>query len=210
MTKINSIILLISFFCISCSKMISSTRSEYYEFNIDNGCIIEPSKIRQEDYPLKHRDTIQNAYTGVDISVSTSDNHMFKHTQLSKFRSLSVSKDPYSYGFMIKGEFDAIENFDGYFMHNGVNKIEIPIKTKDLYKVKDDDWHLIDYFEYDMDTIRVANLPITWNNTKSLYAVVKFTGVKNDHRTDYNLKCNFKKKLRIEKENDLWATLMGV
>lgn len=223
MIKTNLIILiLVTFFCTSCSKIISTTREEYYEFRIDNGCVIDSPRVMGDIYvdsDLK-RFWGENNYffykesdTAVKIVLSPRGE---KYKQLSKFRSLGINKDQYSYLFRIQGDFEKIENLDAYFVYNNIDKIKIPIKAKDLYKVKADEpsgkyYHDISPpLPYFSNRVRKPFLPIKWDETKSLYAIVNFTGTKKGKSIDYNLKCNFKKKIRIDEYNDFWAGIMGI
>lgn len=216
------IVILVIFFCTSCTKIISRTRNEHHEFRIDNGCTIESPRVMGDIYvdnDLK-RFWGENNYlfykesdTAVKIVLRSRGE---KYKQLSKFRALGTHKDRYSYLFRIQGEFEKVENLDAYFMYNSAKKIEIPIKAKDLHRVEADKpseryYHDISPpLPHFSNRVRKPLLPIKWDETKSLYAIVNFTGIKEGKKIDYSLKCNFEKKIRIDEYNDFWAGIMGI
>jgi len=223
MTKINLIILiLIIFFCTSCTKIISSTRNEHHEFRIDNGCVIDSPRVEGDIYvdsDLK-RFWGENNYffykesdTAVKILLRPRNK---KYKQLSKIHALRTHKNRYSYLFRIQGNFEKIEKLDAYFIYNNTHKIEIPIKAKDLFRVEADKpseryYHDISPpLPHFSNRVRKSTLPIKWDETKSLYAIVNFTGTKKGKIIDYNLKCSFEKKIRIDEYNDFWAGIMGI
>jgi hypothetical protein len=139
-----------------------------------------------------------------------------KYKQLNKFRALRIIKDSYDYLFRIQGDFEKIEKLDAYFIYNNTHKIEIPIKAKDLYRVEAD--KPSDRYYHDIspplphfsNRVRKSTLPIKWDETKSLYAIVNFTGVRAGKKEEYNLKCNFEKNIRVDEYNDFWAGIMGI
>lgn len=105
--------------------------------------------------------------------------------------------------------FDKIESLEAYFVQNNKNKIKIPVITKYLNdNIKEsNDWGTKFYFPYEEKFI----LPITWDNTDTLFVEVNFVGVKNGTKTKYILKENYKKDAIIKDNVNLYyEAIMGV
>lgn len=110
----------------------------------------------------------------------------------------TIFGEPYYYSFDIYGNFERIENLEGYFIQNKTKKI--PIISIDNNKINENKkiskWKENKFNKYNFRYHVNEPISITWNDTESLEVVVSFIGVESDgKKRKYNFKDKYKKNI---------------
>ena len=123
-----------------------------------------------------------------------------------------IYREPFYYYFAIYGNFEKIEDLEGYFLQNKTKKIPLQILSEDLNKnKKTSDKLYYNKYKYLYSNSIKTVIPITWDETDTLEIFIKFIGIEeNGKKKHYELKREYKKKSKIENVNLIWEAIMGI
>ena len=157
--------------------LFTKSYNEYYKFYMDND---------NDDR------TLNKPYCFVILHVSWNET-----IKTGFLKEKIIFGEPYYYSFDIYGNFERIENLEGYFIQNKTKKIPIPINIDNLNKNREiSKWKVNSFNKYNFVYDSNKTIPITWNDTESLEVVVSFIGVESDgKKRKYNFKDKYKKSM---------------